>query len=223
MKLNKLDLYNSLFPSDDKYLFFGDKDPRLIECLTELNKEFPSSKILLIYRDPRDVMLSKSKAKWSRKKGFLLNIFITLFQFYKGKNSIKKLNKIHEVCYEELIFNPEHELKKICDEIGLEFDNKMISFQSEARKLVSKDEIEWKQKTFEPIDPNNSNKWSKEFSLAKIAFMDSIFCDYLNYYAYSSFRPLTTSHRFFYIAIFSFSYPLSFVIRNSIKLKLMIL
>ena len=56
-----------------------DKDPKLIEFVPVV-KEIPGSKILIMVRDPRDVLLSKKKAEWSRKRLPLLNILTGFIQ-----------------------------------------------------------------------------------------------------------------------------------------------
>ena len=139
----------------------GDKDPKLIEKINRLHHFFPNSKIIHIIRDPRDVVLSRTKAKWSQKYPFYFHAIIYYMQLSLGIKSGRNKYKENyiEVLYENLIKNPDYELLRVMKFLNLDFEKSMLNFKDSSKELVSEDELEWKKETFLPIKKNNFNKW----------------------------------------------------------------
>lgn len=139
----------------------GDKDPRLIEFLPLLKHFFPDSHVIHILRDPRDVLLSKTKAAWSRGGHVWRHIFANRVQLRMGVEQGPKLFGVnyHEVVYENLIEAPREILSALCTGLGLEFDAAMLDFGDAASALVSDSEISWKKETLGPLLPQNKGKW----------------------------------------------------------------
>lgn len=161
---------------DGSYKFIGDKDPRLIEFLPMLHVNFPNARIIHIYRDPRDVALSKTKAKWSRDRSFLANLFAGRVQWTLVSRSGSVLfgPRFHEVSYEELIAAPQDVLTRLCSFLGLEFDVRMLSPGMGGRDLVADDEMSWKRKSLGPILADNTGKWRTGLSPVQIALAEAV-------------------------------------------------
>ena len=145
----------------EKRPWVGDKDPRLIEFLSLASRFCPTAKVINMIRDPRDVLLSKKKAVWSREGHVWKHVFANRVQLKLGRVSgISDFGaNYHEVVYEELIAAPEHVLSCLCEAMGLLFDNAMLTFGDAARKLVSETEVSWKKETFGPVLTENKEKW----------------------------------------------------------------
>lgn len=153
-----------------------DKDPRNIDfipCMTEI---FETPKIIQIVRDPRDVVLSKTKAKWSSGRPYWLHALIGEAQLnYCHKNTINLTkNNLLIVSYEELLDNPSDVLTKVSSYIGVQYESTMLNFQDSAKALVSKEELQWKKETTGPLLKNNSNKWSKELTTKQIVLIEKV-------------------------------------------------
>lgn len=139
----------------------GDKDPRLIEFVPLVSTSFPHAKVINIIRDPRDVLLSKKKAAWSRKGHVWKHIFANRVQLKLGRNAGNRLlgTNYHEVIYEDLIASPRRVLATLCEKLDLPFDEAMLAFGEAAKKLVSERELSWKKETIGPLLPENKEKW----------------------------------------------------------------
>lgn len=139
----------------------GDKDPRMIEFLPLLSSLFSNPTVVHIIRDPRDVLLSKKKAAWSRKGHVWKHIFANRVQLKLGRMSGQRVLGLnyHEVIYEDLISSPHRVLSTLCEEIGLPFHDAMLAFGEAAKKLVSESELSWKKETIGPLLPENKEKW----------------------------------------------------------------
>lgn len=154
----------------------GDKDPRLIEFIDAVSKLFPDAKFIHLIRDPRDVLLSKRNAEWSKDKPGWYHIFANYIQLKIGEWQGKKLpkGKYLLLTYEELLNNPEISIKKACSFLGVEFEESMLSFQDKAKELVSEDEKQWKQETMGPLLKNNTGKWKGKLTEFEVALTEML-------------------------------------------------
>ncbi len=156
--------------------YFGDKDPRLIDYLSELNIIFPSSKIVHIIRDPRDVILSRTKADWSKNRPFFMQIFMYRTQLERGRRAGKKLFKsnYYELYYEDLIENPVETLEGLCKFFDVPFEKKMLEFGNAAKDLVDAKEMQWKKETLGPLLNNNKDKWKTKLTNDQVYLIQEI-------------------------------------------------
>ena len=156
----------------------GDKDPRAIEYLGHLKRDFPDSIVVHVIRDPRDVLLSKKKAAWSSSYSTIRHLMAGRVQLRIGQQEGNRLfpGQYHEVHYEDLLENPEAELEKLCRKLNLEFDASMLTFGRNAANLVASDEIPWKKEVLGPLLRNNKDKWKTALSDREIALTELV-CD----------------------------------------------
>ena len=61
------------YRTSNKQLLYGDKDPRNMDYIPIINKKLSNSKFIHIIRDPRDVVLSRTKANWSKNIPFFFS------------------------------------------------------------------------------------------------------------------------------------------------------
>lgn len=150
--------------------WIGDKDPRLIEFLPLISKLAPEASIINVIRDPRDILLSKKKAAWSKSGHVWKHIFANRVQLKMGiEQGLRHFgSNYHEVIYEELIGDPGEVLRKLCEGMGLPFDAKMLQFGDAAKKLIAVDELSWKKETCGPLLSDNKEKWKSGLSAREI-------------------------------------------------------
>ncbi|SHH77118.1 Sulfotransferase family protein [Desulfofustis glycolicus DSM 9705] len=152
----------------------GDKDPRAVEFLPLLAAVLPDVHLIQVYRDPRDVLASKKKAAWSRKSHVWKHIFANRVQIAIGSRLGPELfgKKYHEICYEELLAEPEKVLSRLCRNLALEYDHSMLSFGDAARKLVTDQEMSWKKETLGPLLTENREKWKTDLRLREVVLSE---------------------------------------------------
>jgi len=151
----------------------GDKDPKNIEFLKLIYSIFPNAIIIHIYRDPRAVIASRLKAKWSKNKPFWQHLLAYKSQLAYGRKVGKRLfDKYIEIKYENLIRNPESELKNLCSSIGIEYDKNMVEFYKSANEVVQGEELSWKQNVFNPVMLENIDKWKHELTQDQIQMIE---------------------------------------------------
>ena len=157
----------------------GDKDPRNIDFISQLNHFFPEAKVLHIIRDPRDVVLSRTKADWSKHWPFGLHAYLYNTQIQMGRKKGIQLfgDNYLEIYYESLIEQPVEELKRVCTFIGVDYEQEMLNFGKSAKELVDKREMQWKKETLGPLLSTNKNKWKTSFSSKQIDLIQKV-CGY---------------------------------------------
>lgn len=163
--------------AEGKYI--GDKDPRLIDYVDKLSAIFEDSKIIVMNRNPGDIILSRTKSEWSKKWPFSVQLVIVRGQmsyFLKNKKSISA-SQLIEVSYEDLISQTIETLKIITNFLDIKFEYSMLDFQKSSKRLTSVNELQWKKNIFNKIDSNNSNLWEKEFSESQKFMIYKIFKD----------------------------------------------
>lgn len=181
-----------------------DKDPRLIEWVPALSKYFPMGKILSIRRDPGDILVSKLKADWSRKRHWILNSYVTHLHMRLQDAATEKYGgRVHTLFYESLTASPATCIREVCEFLGIDFDANMLSHDIFAPKnLVSEDELQWKGEVSKPIFANSLN-WKGQLTTFQISVVGSLlrYSDTRNIYSCHYSQHLVNSSSF--IKIFS--------------------
>ncbi|MGB5920023.1 sulfotransferase family protein [Arcobacter sp.] len=99
-----------------------EKSPENIYLINSFIKLFPFSKVIHIVRDPKDVINSLIK------RG--LDIITAAEVWITSVANIQpflNLKNVYEIKYEDLVTNPETEIKKLCHFLNIEFDNSLLS------------------------------------------------------------------------------------------------
>ena len=106
---------------------WGWKEPLLTPYLTEMAKYFPHSKYLLLIRDPRAVVSSYIENRWG-----LGTTAYTGALRWRDEVS-QQLAFAHQpgiqcliMHYEQLITDPEPELRRVCEFLELPYDENML-------------------------------------------------------------------------------------------------
>lgn len=163
-------LYESIAMSHDKSWLI-EQTPwygQRIDILTDL---FPNAKFIHMIRDGRDVALSFARTPWwyesvhlnlSRWQKELKKICLDAALYLNPKSYL-------EVKYENLVSNPEFELRRICDFLGVVFEaatldpHRYIDYDEYSRinvsKISSKEYYEWKKNKKTAVFSGNVNAW----------------------------------------------------------------
>lgn len=167
-------LYSHLHSKGKKYI--GDKDPKNLEHLSQINQIYPNAYIIHIIRDPRDVILSRLKAEWSSNRGKTIHSITYHLQYNKASSDGRKLFKNHyyEIHYEDLITHPEKTLSCLCDFLGVRFENNMLEFYQSSNEIIKGRETSWKKECFKPVKKDNLNKWKESFSSKETYLIEKI-------------------------------------------------
>ncbi len=160
----------------DQCSIVGDKDPKSIEHLPVLYAYNPEVFVIQMVRDPRDVLVSRKKAEWSKNHSLIKHLFAVRIQSKLANQYFTKAidRKYIKLKYETLIVNTELELKSICKKLEIDFESNMLDFHNAAKKLVSKEEYSWKKETTGDLLRDNFDNWPGALSKFEIAMTEAI-------------------------------------------------
>jgi hypothetical protein len=142
---------------------------------------------IFLYRDGRDVASSFKKAIVGEK-----HIYHIAKQWQYEQNLCLALSKqlgskrIIHICYEDLISQPENELKKICAFIGATYNNSCLEYykSAEAKNTAASGEM-WRN-VEQKINANNFNNYKNELSEGDIWLFEKIAGNTLQTLGYTS-------------------------------------
>lgn len=157
--------FNSIYRSYAKQVkgdvkIWGDKTPLNIHFVNFIYPEFSNAKYIFLIRDPRDVVLSYKKLTNHKAKN-------TDFAIWKWNDSIKMLDFLLKrtdvliIKYEELVHNPNKELKKILSYLDISKDMSILSSKSGASDMGVGDHS-FHQNLDKPINSSSVGKWKLE-------------------------------------------------------------
>lgn len=153
----------------------GDKDPRNIDHLEALRVAFPGALVLHVMRDPREVLLSRTKAAWSRNRPWWQHVLLAEDQLRRGRRLGPELfgTRYMEVRYEELVREPERVLGAVAAHIDVPYSPTMLDFSASAATLVDTRERAWKQETLGPLLRDNVEKWRTGLTTTQVRFVEA--------------------------------------------------
>lgn len=155
----------------------GDKNNYYIDHLDLLNTIYPDGKYLIIVRDCRDVVCSyldvNSLATNSKYKPKFPKTIEEMSLDWLNKNTeiLRFLDSINSsnyalIRYEDLLVRPKEEVQKCTKILGLEFEDGMLEYYK--NNMEPSALLDWKKKTNEQIDKNNTQKYIEQLSKIEI-------------------------------------------------------
>lgn len=170
-------LYFCPAPPSGNVCYAGDKTPDSLFIHRDIIKRFSDAKIIVMLRDPRDVLVSMSAA-WSKsyQRGAKKwkECWWELSQLQSGWAS-----QVHVVRYESLIENPGLELKKACDFLELSYIEDM------SQSLTGRERM-GRAAGAKSIVSGNSGKYREVLSTAELSAIESFLQRELDASGYAS-------------------------------------
>lgn len=155
----------------------GDKNPVYALYTPMLMKWFPEARFLFITRDYRDNLVSMRKFEWEAPHPVL--------QAWRWKYITRLMFRLKELYpsrvlmfrYEDLAYQPEIELKKICDFLQIPFYPSMLSFHEKARdsfSFIDKETLlKYHESLTQPINTSTIGCWREKLTSSEVRVMDA--------------------------------------------------
>lgn len=142
----------------------GDKDPRLVDFIPALERRVPRVRVIHVIRDPRDVLVSRRKAEWSRHRTDASHLLAYRAQMRRGRTTGRRClgERYLEVRYEDVLREPQQTLSRVCKHLGVQYQPEMMAFGERAGELVTEEEWQWKKETTGPLRRDNIGNWQGE-------------------------------------------------------------
>lgn len=171
----------NLFCEGEESVLF--KDARDLDYLKEISSALSPDPVEVIctVRDLRDVILSRMKAAFSKRWGFLLNLVIMRFQ-YTSLLKYEKHNNVYLIRYEDFTRGDFKSLKDV-GIINRGLDG--IDLRNIAEVLFSEEELSaHKEKNRKSVDGSNTRKWEGKLSKSVVFLIELMFDDYFRRFGY---------------------------------------
>ncbi len=152
------------------------KENHLYRYLPFVLSNFPEARVVYLVRDPRDMALSWKKSPVLR--GGVLraaNVWQTdQQQGLKVYQWLAESGKIFLLRYEDLLAQPEQELRALCAFLEIPFEYQMLEFQQNQLTQANAQRSAMWQNLGQPLLPNNFNKFKKELSITEIMYIEAV-------------------------------------------------
>ncbi|MBE8540571.1 sulfotransferase [Geoglobus acetivorans] len=173
---------------------FGGKNPVYATNIEFLENHYPDCKVLLLFRDPRAVYLSKTNDEFSRwLKGRLprplhhVYDFITLLRvsieyrwLYRTCVKNRHRDNVRVVKYEDLLSNPVPMLKAVCRFIGVPFESGMLYTTGKESSIENVRR--------RGIDSRGAHLWRKRIKPWECMLIDALLGDVMSDLGYGKCR-----------------------------------
>lgn len=150
---------------------WGDKDPGNMHRIQELNRWFPDARFIHIIRDGRDACLSHLKQSFG-----YADILECAVGWQEEVQWVRRMGEIlgeryHELRYEDLVNEPEPELRRICSFLNVAFDPEMLEYHERVSRSVPEEKRHIWPLLNKPPQKENLDRWRKEMSAGqRVAF-----------------------------------------------------
>lgn len=168
------------------------KENQAYKFLPFYQEWFPEAKYLVLVRDPRDMALSWKLS--ANHPGGVMNAAenwrqdqeeaIKIYGYLGGRD------KITLVRYEDLLQEPEAELKRLCAFFKIEFSPSMLDFHQNRETILNAGRLENWANLKKPILNSNFNKYREKLSETEIRYIEAVCHGAMTFLGYSLDFPL---------------------------------
>lgn len=162
------------------------KSMQNVRWARELDAYLDKPKFIYLYRDPRDVALSFSKAVIGDKHPYhVIHKWAELQRLCLDAEKFLGPDQFIRVRYETLISQTEQVIRDVCSFLGIEFTPAMLEFHSsqEADRTASQSSL-WSNLT-KPVMADNSKKFLQEMSDDEIRIIETVAGDLMDQLGYA--------------------------------------
>lgn len=153
---------------------WGEKRPAYWQDMDVILRLFPTAQVIHLVRDGRACVASLKQVDWYSNSATRAAISWSL-----AERELTRLGRklpedsYHRLRYEDLLADPEDELRKLCAYLGEEFDDSMLDFNRAAGDIVPERKT-WHDRTRGDIDPERIEAWRRTLTPADIGFVETV-------------------------------------------------
>ncbi len=143
--------------------FWGDKDPGNMVRIDQLNRWFPSSRIIHIIRDGRDACLSHLEQDFGHK-----DVLACASAWREEIEWVRRIGRLlgnaryFELRYEDLLADPETVLARVTTFIGVPYSARMLEYHTRVDQGIPREKRHIWKHIGEPPRLDNAAKWKRE-------------------------------------------------------------
>jgi hypothetical protein len=153
--------------------YFGEKTPEHTGRLPLIRSMFPKAKIIVLYRDGRDVALSLSKVPWM-SADLTVNFLVWLY-YHSVIQQERDLfgSNLLLARYEDIVAHPERELRRIIHFLKLPYEP-AVARGCGNRDGIPQREYAWKERALEKISSERVGLFRTEMKPDDLAILERL-------------------------------------------------
>jgi hypothetical protein len=160
-----------------------EKTPRHLLMTDTLRSYWPDAPIVRIVRDPRDVALSLARMPFA-KDSVVGNLVRVDADDRASHERIEADPRAMTLRYEDLVTEPERELRRICAFVGEDYEPGMLDARGSAGNVAAEHEW-WKAPVSGPLTTASVGRWQREMSADARRFAALHLAGFLRRYGYA--------------------------------------
>ncbi|WP_326723912.1 MULTISPECIES: sulfotransferase [unclassified Streptomyces] len=163
---------------------WGDKRPAYALHVPEILRLFPDAQFIHLVRDGRDCVASLLGMPWWHR-GFHEAVATWAQVMDTTRTYARKLGpgSWHELRFEDLVADPEGQLRGVCEYLGEEYAPEMREPYRVAEMAVPARKT-WHRRTHGALDSSRAGSWTTRLTPAQIRLCDDVLGDRLTSYGY---------------------------------------
>lgn len=151
----------------------GEKSPGHVRHVPELARWYPQSRFIHIVRDPRAVCLSFLQAEFAGKHlARHIRAWRNAIDLHRREAARMSKDRYAMVRYEDLVRDPEPELRRLCDLLALPFDAAMLDPSKREHKGFGERQAQHMANTLKPVFTSSIDKWRSAMRPEHVALVE---------------------------------------------------
>jgi Sulfotransferase family len=154
-------------------VYFGDKTPEHTGYLPRIRELFPDAKVLVVYRDGRDVAVSLSRMPWMSRD---VNVGFIVWLYYQHiVRGVRDCfgSQLYLARYEDVVSNPAREFGKIVNFLGLPHEPAVAEGFGNKEGIPER-EYAWKARALEKITPGRVGVFRRDLTPGQIGILERL-------------------------------------------------
>lgn len=172
---------------------WGEKTPHHTLCWQVIREGFPDLKVVHVVRDGRDVALSFRAAPFGPKHVYpAAQHWVRYLEAAEAAGAALGAASYLVVRYEELVSDPERELRRICTLLGEAYDPAMLGYHR--AQIPYPTDHRNSRNLKRPVLADSSGRWRTELTVREQRIFEAVAGDHLRRYGYPvrEIRPTLT-------------------------------
>ena len=163
----------------------GEKTPNHVLYLPTLHDFFPEARFIHLVRDPRAVVNSWQSVPWSSGRAWRdAEIWV---EYVAAGRAAQPLigDALLAVHFEDLVRNPNDQLRRVCDHLAIDFDPAMLAFHERTPNAVNIAREPWKENVTQPVDPATADRWRTRLGARAKVEAEAVAAEEMRHWGYA--------------------------------------
>jgi hypothetical protein len=153
--------------------YFGEKTPEHTGHLPSIRRMFPDAKIVVLYRDGRDVASSLTRMPWMSSSLYANFAIWLYYHAIVERAKAEAPGNLYFARYEDIVADPRRELTGILRFLDLPYESAVAEGQGN-REGVPPRELAWKERALRKISAERVGVYRRELTVEQIDVLERL-------------------------------------------------